>query len=63
LEPDVPGGVVRLRPATAVGALSVSGLRVGGGAFDVATDASGAVIAATAADGLAVSVGDRMYNG
>ena len=63
LEPDVPGGVVRLRPATAVGALRVSGLRVGGAAFDVATDASGAVIAATAADGLAVSVGDRMYSG
>ena len=57
LEPDVPAGVVRLNPSTAVGALSISGLRVAGAAFDIAIDSSGAVIAARAADGLRIHVG------
>ncbi len=56
LEPDVPGGVVRLAPSTTFGALSVSGLQVGGAGFDVSIDASDAVIAATAADGLTIQV-------
>jgi hypothetical protein len=57
LEPDVPGGVVHPLSSAAVGALRVSGRRMGGAAFDVSIDALGAVITATAADGLAVSVG------
>ena len=56
LEPDVPAGVVRLSPSTTVGALSVSGLQVAGAALDVAIDSSGAVVAATAADGLTIQV-------
>jgi hypothetical protein len=57
VEADVPGGVVHLRPTAAVGALTVSGLRVGGAALDVSIDASGAVLTATAAAGLAIRVG------
>jgi glycogen debranching enzyme len=57
IEADVPGGVVHLRPTAAVGALTVSGLRVGGAALDVSIDASGAVLTATAAAGLAIRVG------
>ena len=41
LDPDVPGGVVRLSPSTSVGALSVSGLKVNGVPFAVAVGADG----------------------
>jgi glycogen debranching enzyme len=57
LDPDVPAGVVRLSPSTTVGALSISGLRVAGAALDVAFDSSGAVVAASAAEGLTIHVG------
>lgn len=54
LDPDVPGGVVRLNPSTAVGALRVSGLRVGGQPFAVSTDAAGQVISCAAGEGLTI---------
>ena len=43
IEPDVPGGTVRVRPATSLGALRVTGLRVGGAALEVEVDSAGQV--------------------
>jgi len=54
LEPDVPAGVIRLRPTTAVGALSVTGLRVAGAPFDVSIDSSGALVSFAAGHGLTI---------
>lgn len=44
LEPDVPGGTVRLRPPAGapLGAVAVRGLRIGGASVDVTVDAGGA---------------------
>ncbi len=44
LEPDVPGGVVRLRPPAGapLGAVSVHGIRIAGEPVEVAVDSSGA---------------------
>ena len=52
LEPDVPHGVVRLRPSRAVGALQVSGLRLAGAPFSVTVDGSGGVESVVMAHGL-----------
>jgi glycogen debranching enzyme len=43
LEPDVPGGVVRLRPPAGapLGALSVRGIRIAGEPVDVTVDSAG----------------------
>jgi glycogen debranching enzyme len=54
LDPDVPNGVVRLRPSTAVGALRISGLRVGGAPFEISIGTSGEVESVSAAAGTTV---------
>jgi len=54
LEPDVPRGIVRLRPSRAIGALSVSGLKVAGEPLTVSFDAAGALTSATAGPGLTI---------
>jgi hypothetical protein len=54
LDPDVPNGVVRLRPSTAVGALRISGLRVGGAPFEISIGTSGEVESVSAAAGATV---------
>ena len=59
LEVNVPQRTVRLRPATAVGALQVSGLQIAGQPFSVTVDAAGVVTAATAAPELDVVVPGR----
>jgi glycogen debranching enzyme len=43
VEPDVPGGTVAVRPASGLGALRVSGLRIGGAELRVEIDRTGAV--------------------
>ena len=57
IDPDVPNGVIRLRPSTAVGALDVSGLRIGGHPFAVAVDSTGGVTSVDVAAGLTCIVG------
>lgn len=59
LDVDVPGGTVRVRPPvpSPVGAVTAAGLRVAGGALDVALAADGTV-RAVRADGLVVQVPD-----
>ena len=57
IDPDVPNRVVRLRPSTAVGALDVSGLRIGERPFAVSVDSTGAVTSVDAALGLTCVVG------
>ena len=42
----MPNGVVRLSPSPAVGALSVSGLKINGVPFSVAVGADGGLISA-----------------
>jgi glycogen debranching enzyme len=46
LDPDVPGGVVRLRPVapSPVAGVRASGLRLGGSRLDVEVDAAGRVV-------------------
>ena len=56
LAPDVPAGVVRLRPSAAVGALDISGLRIGGQPFAVSVDSTGAVTSVVAAPGLTIDI-------
>jgi len=56
LAPDVPAGVVRLRPSNAVGALTVSGLQVAGKPLTVSIDASGLVTSTTVGQGLTIEV-------
>ncbi|MEV0729031.1 glycogen debranching N-terminal domain-containing protein [Polymorphospora sp. NPDC050346] len=58
LDPDVPAGRVRLRPLRPgpFGALSVSGLRVGGSPVDVAVDRDGAARISGLPAGLTVDV-------
>jgi hypothetical protein len=50
LEPDVPGGTVTLRPTTALGALEVTGLRIGEAELQVEMDGSGVVHAHSGGD-------------
>ena len=54
LEPDVPAGVIRLSPTTAVGALSITGLRIAGAPFDVSIDSSGTIVSVGAGNGLTI---------
>lgn len=56
IDPDVPAGVVRLRPSAAVGALDVSGLRVGGQPFAMSVDSGGNVTSVVVAPGLSIDV-------
>ncbi len=56
LAPDVPNGSVTLSPSRAAGALTVSGLQVGGQPFEVAVAADGTVTSVVVADGIIVRV-------
>ncbi|HEX4472834.1 MAG TPA: glycogen debranching N-terminal domain-containing protein [Nocardioides sp.] len=58
LEPDLPAGRVRLRPLrpSPVGAVSVTGLRLGAGSLSVSLDAEGHVLDVEAPAGLEVEV-------
>ncbi|WP_164984106.1 MGH1-like glycoside hydrolase domain-containing protein [Oerskovia turbata] len=60
LRVDVPAGVVELTPArpALLGALSVRGLRIGGGTLDVDVDASGDLTVVAAPPGITVVVLD-----
>jgi glycogen debranching enzyme len=56
VRPDVPNGIVRVVPAPGtVGAVSVEGLRLGGGRLDVAVDAAGHPVSVRAPMGITVA--------
>ncbi len=57
LNPDVPKGLVRLDPSSAVGALQVSGLTVNGVPFAVSIDSNGAATSVQADASLKVLLG------
>ncbi|WP_411939235.1 glycogen debranching N-terminal domain-containing protein [Oryzobacter faecalis] len=59
LRADVPAGRIHLSPLPSApfGALTVSGLRVGGGTLSVSVDAQGDVVSVDAPDGIEVVIG------